>query len=216
MAARDERPAFSFIIHELDDGPKTYDEVIEHAFIEGALAGEDEFRAAEGSGALHVTLTKMGREILAVGTAKAAFVAPCARCLREAHIAVVGEIEAIAIPAGAAAAPPKPSKGKAKEKGAGDKGAPAKKAAKAPKRDDDLDDEDDLVDDGPDTIRYEGEHLVLDDVVRDALVLEIPMMPLCSEACPGIERPPLVESEADRPIDPRFAALLSVKPGSKA
>jgi uncharacterized protein len=213
MAARDERPAFSFLIHELDEGPKTYDEVIAHAFIEGALAGEEEFHAGEGDGALHVTLTKMGREILAVGTAKATFVAPCARCLRDAVLPVVGEIEAIAIPAAAPAPPPKAGKGKAK---GGEKAAPAKKAAKPQKRDDDLDDDDDIVDDGPDTIRYEGEHLVLDDVVRDALVLEIPMMPLCSESCPGIERPPLVESEADRPIDPRFAALLSVKPGSKA
>lgn len=213
MAARDERPAFSFIIHELDDGPRTYDHVIERAFVEGALAGEDEFHAAPEHGALHVTLTKMGREILAVGSAKASFVAPCARCLREAVIPVVGEIEAIAIPAVAPAPPPKGHKASAKS---GDKSGAAKKAPKPRKREDDLDDDDDLVDDGPDTIRYEGEHLVLDDVVRDALVLEIPMMPLCSEACPGIERPPLVESEADRSIDPRFAALLSVKPGSKA
>jgi uncharacterized protein len=215
MAARDERPAFSFIIHELEEGPKTYDEVIEHGFVEAALAHEDEFRAAEGSGALHVTLTKMGREILAVGTASAKLVAPCARCLKDFTVPVVGEIEAIAIPASAAPAQPPPKGGKSKGKGS-EKGAGVKKAAKPAKRDDDLDDDDDIVDDGPDTIRYEGEHLVLDEVVRDALLLEIPMMPLCSEACPGIERPPLAESEADRPIDPRFAALLSVKPGSKA
>jgi uncharacterized protein len=212
MAARDERPAFSFIVHELDDGPKTYDEVIERAFVEDALEGEEEFHAGEAPGALHVTLTKMGREILAVGTAKATFVAPCARCLNAFTIPVVGEIEAVAIPASAAPAQPAPKGGK---RGAAKDAA--KKPAKAPrKHDDDEDDDDDVTDDGPDTIRYEGEHLVLDDVVRDALVLEIPMMPLCSEACPGIERPPLAEEPADRSVDPRFAALLSVKPGSKA
>jgi uncharacterized protein len=211
MAARDERPAFSFIVHELDDGPKTYDEVIARDFVEAALEGEAECHAGEGAGALHVTLTKMGREILAVGTAKVTLVAPCARCLKDAVLPVVGEIEAIAIPAGSAPAQPPPKGGK---KGAAKDGA--KKHAKAPRKADDEDDDDDIVDDGPDTIRYEGEHLVLDDVVRDAIVLEIPMMPLCSEACPGIERPPLAEEPADRTVDPRFAALLSVKPGSKA
>ncbi len=211
MAARDERPAFSFIVHELDDGPKTYDEVIERAFVEAALEGEAEFRAGESPGALHVTLTKMGREILAVGTAKATLVAPCARCLKDFSVPVVGEIEAIAIPGGSAPAQPPPKGGK---KGAAKDAA--KKQAKAPRKHEDDDDDDDDADDGPDTIRYEGEHLVLDDVVRDALVLEIPMMPLCSEACPGIERPPLAEEPADRSVDPRFAALLSVKPGSKA
>jgi uncharacterized protein len=212
MASRDERPAFSFIVHELDDGPKTYDEVIERAFVEAALAGEEEFHAGEAPGALHVTLTKMGREILVVGTAKATLVAPCARCLKEAVLPIVGEIEAIAIPGSAAPAQPPPKGGK---KGAAKEAS--KKPAKAPRKaDDDGDEDDDIVDDGPDTIRYEGEHLVLDEVVRDAIVLEIPMMPLCSEACPGIERPPLAEEPADRPVDPRFAALLSVKPGSKA
>jgi uncharacterized protein len=206
MASRDERPAFSFLIHELEAGPKTYDEPIEREFVAAALEGEDEFRPGESGGTMHVMLTKMGREILAVGTVKTTFVTACARCMQDAIIPVNGAFDAIAIPAAAPERPAKPAKA----------GAKAKKPPKPAKKASDEDDEDDLVDDGPDTIRYEGEHLVLDDVVRDALVLEIPMMPLCSESCPGIERPPLAEDASDRPIDPRFAALLSVKPGSKA
>lgn len=41
-----------------------------------------------------------------------------------------------------------------------------------------------------DMIAYDGENLVLDDLVRDELLLAVPMIPLCSEACPGISRPP--------------------------
>ena len=76
MASRDERPAFtfSFLIHELEEGPKTYDEPIERAFVEGALEGEEDFHAGEGTGKLHVMLTKMGKEILANGTVKTSFV----------------------------------------------------------------------------------------------------------------------------------------------
>ncbi len=35
-----------------------------------------------------------------------------------------------------------------------------------------------------------GRRSVLDDLVRDELVLEIPMIPLCSEACPGMSPRP--------------------------
>ena len=37
-----------------------------------------------------------------------------------------------------------------------------------------------------DVIPYDWETVVLDDLVRDELLLGIPMIPLCSEACPGI------------------------------
>jgi uncharacterized protein len=63
-------------------------------------------------------------------------------------------------------------------------------------------------------IAYDGETLVLDDLVRDELLLGIPMIPLCSEACPGIQ--PQLASEqpvaaaVDR-IDPRLQPLLRLK-----
>lgn len=212
MASRDERPAFtfSFLIHELEEGPKTYDEPIERAFVEAALEGEEDFHAGEGTGKLHVMLTKMGKEILANGTVKTSFVTPCARCMKDAIISVNTTFDAVAIPAPAPERPSPKNAAKAAGKPA------SKRPTKPARKSSDDEDDDDIVDHGPDTIRYEGEHLVLDDVVRDAIVLEIPMMPLCSASCPGIERPPLAEDASDRPIDPRFAALLSVKPGSKA
>lgn len=66
-----------------------------------------------------------------------------------------------------------------------------------------------LSEDEASTLPFEGETVVLDDLVRDELVLEVPMIPLCSEACPGISPAPDQES-GDKPIDPRLAPLLEL------
>jgi uncharacterized protein len=69
-----------------------------------------------------------------------------------------------------------------------------------------------------DTFPYEGETLVLDDIVRDELVLETPMIPLCSEDCPGI-RPAEEAGKAEAPpepkVDPRLAPLLRFRAGAR-
>lgn len=60
-----------------------------------------------------------------------------------------------------------------------------------------------------DVLPYDGDSIVLDDLVRDDLVLEIPMIPLCSEDCPGIASPHAKEEA--KPVDPRLAPLLRLK-----
>ena len=68
-----------------------------------------------------------------------------------------------------------------------------------------------------DTIPYAGEFLVLDELVHDELVLESPMIPLCSEDCPGIHSAPqsddVVMDESN--VDPRLAPLLKWKATGK-
>lgn len=66
-----------------------------------------------------------------------------------------------------------------------------------------------------DVLTYVGETVVLDDLVRDELLLEIPMIPLCSEDCPGIAAPPISEKSSTPMVDPRLAPLLSIKPSKK-
>lgn len=67
------------------------------------------------------------------------------------------------------------------------------------------------------TLTYEGETLSLDEIVRDELVLETPMIPLCREDCPGISPPPPERASgegpesAEKPLDPRLAPLLQFK-----
>jgi uncharacterized protein len=58
---------------------------------------------------------------------------------------------------------------------------------------------------------YEGEEVVLDRFVREAILLESPIFPLCSEACEGIrpasDSAPVSEGAV---TDPRLLPLLEL------
>jgi uncharacterized protein len=68
--------------------------------------------------------------------------------------------------------------------------------------------------DEADVLPYDGETVVLDDLVRDGLVLEIPMIPLCREDCPGMshaEKAAPAAKAGEKPIDPRLLPLARLK-----
>lgn len=70
----------------------------------------------------------------------------------------------------------------------------------------------DLDDAEADTLPFVGETVVLDDLVRDELVLGVPMIPLCREDCEGMAPAPQgEESSGEKPIDPRLAPLLAFR-----
>ncbi len=66
----------------------------------------------------------------------------------------------------------------------------------------------DMAPEEADTLPYDGETVVLDDLVRDEIMLEVPMIPLCSEACPGMSAAPKPEEKG---VDPRLAPLMRFK-----
>jgi uncharacterized protein len=138
--------------------------------------------AGEGDGALELRLSKSGTDVVVRGQLQADLRVPCARCLEPARIRVEEDLSALAVPATAT------------RESAGAK------------------DDDDLSPEQADLIPYDGETLVLDELVRDELLLGIPMIPLCSEGCPGIrpERGPKEPEEAPG-IDPRLRPLLRLK-----
>ncbi len=63
---------------------------------------------------------------------------------------------------------------------------------------------------------FTGDHVVLDDIVREHLLLEVPIQPLCTDECPGIPVPAAVAGPRDLRdvgpggIDPRLAPLLKL------
>ncbi len=59
-----------------------------------------------------------------------------------------------------------------------------------------------------DLVPYDGQTVVLDDLVRDEILLGIPMIPLCSEDCPGMSTGPRKE---EVPLDPRLEPLRRIK-----
>jgi len=71
-----------------------------------------------------------------------------------------------------------------------------------------------------DVVPFNGDTVYLDDLVRDEIALEAPMIPLCSEDCPGIDAPPAPAASAGDAtgrdvspvvVDPRLAPLLQFK-----
>jgi uncharacterized metal-binding protein YceD (DUF177 family) len=61
---------------------------------------------------------------------------------------------------------------------------------------------------------YEGHELVLDELVREHIVIEAPMQPLCSPDCKGIPIPERVLAKdfgGEGAIDPRLAPLNELK-----
>lgn len=85
-------------------------------------------------------------------------------------------------------------------------------------------DEEELTPEEEDREFFTGDEVVLDEVVREHLVLELPMQPLCREDCPGIPIPEAIRGPAQldavRPdavfdkdgkvVDPRLAPLLAL------
>jgi len=64
---------------------------------------------------------------------------------------------------------------------------------------------------------YTGDRIVLDELVRENLLLEVPIKPLCREDCEGIPIPESVAGPVDLRkaaspdgVDPRLAPLLSL------
>ncbi len=64
---------------------------------------------------------------------------------------------------------------------------------------------------------YDGDELVLDDLIREHILLEVPMKPLCSEDCKGIEIPAHIRPpedfgrEGDESVDPRLLPLKELR-----
>jgi uncharacterized protein len=204
-------PEFSFPINELDAGGKEFRLPIRAAWLRGTLE-ETEVRASDRDGELDVRLSKSGPDVVVRGTIAAELLVPCSRCLEPTVIAVREDVSVLAVPKSATAslrAPGDSGKGgRGKESKAGN---PSK--GKKAKDDEDLDDTE-VSPEEADVIVYEGDNLVLDELVRDELLLGIPMIPLCSEACPGISPGPSVKEEEtgdDVRVDPRLLPLLKLK-----
>jgi uncharacterized protein len=189
-------PEFSFPVNELDAGGKQFRLPVRAAWLRRALEGTD-VGAAQRDGELDLRLSRSGPDVVVRGTLSADVTVPCSRCLEPTVVSVREELSTLAVPKGTAGVSQAP-------RGRQDADKKDKKARETT----DLDDDDESPEEA-DVLVYEGDQLVLDDLVRDELLLGIPMIPLCSEACPGISPEVSVTEEAG--IDPRLVPLLKLK-----
>jgi uncharacterized protein len=149
---------------------------------------EDASARAESSGRFVGRLSKSGKaDVVVRGQVLATVIVACARCLKPVTVDVKTELSLLLKPkAGAGDARPKPGAGA--RAGAARGGGAAARARP---------DEYEFASEEAEIDEYDGERVVLDPFVREAILLELPSFPLCSEACPGIA--PSESSPGDEP-----------------
>src|ERR1700723_2294851 len=111
-------------------------------------------RAAWIRGALDVRVSKSGSDVVVRGQLKADLQMPCARCLKEVSLHLEHPVTALMVPA----VDLHTSRGRSGKDGKDDES------------------EEEIAAEELDVVPYSGETIALDDLVRDELVLEIPMI----------------------------------------
>jgi uncharacterized protein len=190
---------FEIKLTELESGAREYDLPIRAAWLCEQLPdlAPEDHPVADRDGRLEVVAEKSGGEdVLVRGRAEATVFVPCGRCLSPAEVKTASDIAVL---------------------------FSRRAEAARPSADDEEDDGSDLSPEEEDRETFTGELIVLDEVVREHLVLELPMQPLCRPDCPGIEVPASVKGPARLDavpgapdIDPRLAPLLALSKRDKA
>jgi uncharacterized protein len=191
-------PLISITANDIGDATGlVVDQDLPRAWLDEELG--DAQATALAPGHVKARLSRTGDQIVVRGEVKAGVELPCARCLDPARYDVEGELSLLLTPAPVAAA--------AKAHVA--KGHAAKANGKATHHFEP--EEVELSSEDVERDTFDGETIVLDAFIREAILLELPNFPLCSEACPGI-RPGPAESapEAER-VDPRLAPLGALR-----
>ena len=182
-------------IHHLDAQGKDYVFALDQVWLDHAFEGTGVHGdASAGAGAVEVHAQRNGREILVHGKARARLVAECGRCLKDLPLEVACDLGALYAP--------------------GDPSA----------RHDAEEELDDVDPDAPDRECYSGDEVVLDGLVRDYLLLELPMHPRCELGweCPNLDVPEHMRSNdgvhtaqilGEGHVDPRLIPLMKLAKG---
>ncbi len=181
-------------LYDLDTAGKDYTFALGAAWLDRVLEGTGVRGETEGEpGQVTVHAQRNGREILIHGRAHARLVTECGRCLKGLPLDVHTDIGALYAP------------------------------ADAPKRPPVLVDDDDIEVDDTDHEVYTGDKVEIDDLVRDSLLLELPMQPRCDLgwACPNIDLPEHLRAAegvstkgfGEGNVDPRLLPLIKLAKG---
>jgi uncharacterized protein len=180
-------PLLSVSAHDIDAAGLSLDAELPLAWLAEELADASLVGAAPGKAS--VRLSRSGKDVIVRGKVSADLRTPCARCLSPARVAIDAELTLLLQPKG--------------------HDGSANGRARPPKDDEEYE----FTSEEADTDTFDGETVVLDPFLREAILLEVPNFPLCSEDCPGI-RPPAAaasEAEAEPPLDPRLAPLSALR-----
>jgi uncharacterized metal-binding protein YceD (DUF177 family) len=218
------RPELVISVADLEQGPKHVEFVLSEAWLRRALAETEATISAPGK--LDVTLTKNGASVLVRGHVTVDLTLPCVVTLDPVPVPVRTEVVLMLTQKGGGstqhdghvarrrARPEKPPEPGSANKAGQERPARPKNPVKAEGRWEEtpvLDDETA----GQDT--FDGHEIVLDDFVREFVILELPMFPRRSDlpTGPTAANPPLpADSQqpgGDKPLDPRLSPLAELK-----
>jgi uncharacterized protein len=184
-----ESSSFVISVHDLDEGGRGFKFRVPLAWLRETLKG-CEMQPAGQDGEVEVQVSKTGEDVLVRGAVRVDLAVPCARCLCPVPVQPAAELTLLLEPV-SAALPKRKAPGSARAE------------RKKPRADEP---EFEPEDAGWDT--YEGERVVLDRFVREAILLDAPIFPLCSETCEGIR--PTQAQESPATAEPRLAHLFEL------
>jgi uncharacterized protein len=198
---------FALQVQDIDENGKAYSFELTRPWLEETLAEANLHADVTAEpGVIEVHAQKNGTEYLVTGRVRVALTTECGRCLGIAKIPVDTRFATLFIRA--AHQPGKHSVSRHTGQGAAGKDPAPQHTAS----DDEPEETDELARE-----EFSGHEIVLDPLIREYLVLEAPMQPLCSEECTGIAvpehvRPPEeVFGTSDSKVDPRLAPLLRLR-----
>lgn len=194
------KPLLSVPLADLERGPLDVEWELGDAWLARCLEGTD--ATPIGPGRFGARLTLNGDEVLVQGRAQAKVTVPEARTLDPVEVSLESEVVLMLSPRPSDVGP---KRGRQPRKNPEKPGAkPPPKAWKAaPELSD--------AEAGRDT--YCGDEVVLDDFVREFLLLELPIVvhkDLPADQAPGIAPPPAPVPEPERRVDPRLAPLAAI------
>jgi uncharacterized protein len=214
------RPLFSIPVRDLDSGDQRRQWDVPAEWVSWALA-DSEAESNGTPGQLSAYFKKSGRQVLVKGEVVAQATMPCARSLAPVALTLEAPILLLLSPRAGAARSERPGskrstagKSSAKAPAPGASGEPAQPGRSRRRERDQMDGEL-LSSELAAQDEYDGETVVLDDFVREHLLLELPLFPVRSdlpfESAPATDTRPGAPSGAEeRPLDPRLAPLAAL------
>ena len=182
-------PSLSIPIHHLDSAGKDYVFALDESWLRGAFTEAGVSGDTSHVGSAQVHAQRNGNEILVHGTAEARLITDCVRCLSGIPVGVACQIAALYAP-----------------------------TATRPKHNDEEEDDLEIDPNAPDREFYSGETIFIDDLVRDYLLLELPMQPRCEPACQSLGATTSGPANGahdfgEDTIDPRLLPLMKLAQG---
>lgn len=191
------KPLFTVPLRDVEYGEKTLQWDIPSSWFDEFLA-DTEAGGRGIAGYLEAYLKKNGNDVYVKGQVKAALTMPCARSLKPVDVDIETEIVLLLAPR------PLPEE----ETGPGKKGQRQRKRRSEDNEDELLSTEMAAQD------FFDGETIVLDEFVREHLLLELPLFPVRSdlpfEPVAATDTPPDEAEREERPLDPRLAPLAAL------